>query len=158
MDGFTSSAAAVCALFVLMAAHVPATADGPRVAATAPPPTYVQECGACHVAYPAPMLPAASWQRLMTNLQRHFGVDASLDAATAPPLAAWLVANAATGRRATQPPQDRITRAAWFVREHDDVTPSTWQRPAVKSAANCGACHAGAEQGRFDEHDIRIPR
>jgi hypothetical protein len=28
------------------------------------------------------MLPAASWQRLMGNLPRHFGTDASLDAAT----------------------------------------------------------------------------
>ena len=29
------------------------------------------------------MLPAASWQRLMNNLPRHHGSDASLDPATA---------------------------------------------------------------------------
>lgn len=135
-----------------------ACADGRRDVGTPPLPAYAQECGACHVAYPASVLPAASWQRLMGNLPRHFGVDASLEAATAQPLAAWLAAHAASGRRATAPPDDRITRSAWFVREHDDVAPSAWQRPAIKSAANCGACHAGAEQGDFDEHRVRIPR
>jgi hypothetical protein len=73
-------------------------------------------------------------------------------------LGVWLQAHAASGRRATPPPDDRITRSTWFVREHDEVANSTWQRPSVKSAANCSACHAGAEQGNFDEHQIRIPR
>jgi cytochrome c peroxidase len=132
-----------------------ATADPAAEPLSAP---YVQECGACHVAYPPSMLPAASWQRLMGDLPRHFGVDASLDAASAPPLTAWLSAHAGSGHRAAPPPEDRITRSTWFVREHDDVPTSAWRRPAVKSAANCSACHAGAEQGDFDEHRVRIPR
>ena len=45
-------------------------------------PTYRQECSACHLAYPPGMLPAASWQRLLSGLPRHFGTDASLDPAT----------------------------------------------------------------------------
>ena len=57
-----------------------------------------------------------------------------------------------------EPPQDRITRAAWFVREHDEVHAATWALPAVKSAANCAACHTRADQGEFRERDIRIPR
>ncbi len=122
-------------------------------------PKYQQECAACHVAYPPGLLPAASWQRLMANLPRHFGTDASLDAATARELSAWLVAHAGTDQRAREaPPQDRITRSAWFVREHDEVPAATWKLPAVKSAANCAACHPRADQGDFNEHDIRIPR
>jgi hypothetical protein len=155
----SSQAAALLLLLALLAAHAPAAADRQRDAAAPPPASYRQECGACHAAYPPSMLPAASWQRVMQNLERHYGTDASLDAATAQPLAVWLGAHAASGRRATvQPPEDRITRSPWFVREHDDVSPSTWQRPAVKSAANCSACHADAEQGNFDEQRVRIPR
>jgi hypothetical protein len=118
-------------------------------------PKYRQECGACHVAYPPRLLGAVSWQRLMSDLPRHFGTDASLDTATAREIAAWLAAHA--GAQAA-PPQDRITRSTWFVREHAEVPGPAWQRPAVRSAANCIGCHAQADQGDFNEHTVRIPR
>lgn len=122
-------------------------------------PKYQQECSSCHVAYPPGMLPAASWQRLMNNLPRHFGTDASLDAATVQQLSAWLDANAGTYKRVREePPQDRITRSAWFVRKHDEVPASAWKLAAVKSASNCAACHTRADQGDFNEHFVRIPR
>lgn len=136
-----------------------AWADGRRSATAPVLPAYQQECGACHLAYPPGLLPAASWQRLMSRLPQHFGVDASLDAAAAEPLSAWLTANAATSKRvAEQPPQDRISRSAWFARKHDEVAASIWSRPTVKSPANCAACHTQAEQGDFSEHRIRVPR
>lgn len=144
----------------LMAAGLasPALADGKRLAVPMLG-AYVQECGSCHVAYAPGLLPAASWQRLLDNLSRHFGSDASLDAAAARPIAAWLQANAGSGRigRST-PPQDRITRSDWFLREHREIDNATWQRPTVRSAANCSACHPRADIGRFSEHDVRIPR
>lgn len=122
-------------------------------------PQYHQECSSCHIAYPPGMLPAASWPRLMDNLPRHFGTDASLDEATVKQLSTWLTANAGTYKRVReQPPEDRITRSAWFQRKHDEVAASTWKRPAVKSPANCAACHPRSDQGDFNEHDIRIPR
>ncbi|WP_374566101.1 diheme cytochrome c [Ideonella sp.] len=122
------------------------------------PPAYLQECGACHVPFPAQSLPAASWQRLMNDLPRHFGTDASLDAATTRALADWLQAHAATGRRAAEPPQDRLTRSDWFVREHDEVPAALWRSAAVGKATNCAACHTRAAEGRFGERDIRLPR
>ncbi len=122
-------------------------------------PSYQDECGTCHAPYPPGLLPASSWQRLMANLPRHYGTDASLDAATAKQLSSWLAAHAGTSRRAREaPPEDRITRSAWFTREHDEVRAATWRSAAVKSPANCGACHTQANQGDFDEHRIRIPR
>lgn len=140
----------------------PARADESRVAAVPLLPAYKQECAACHVAYPPGLLPAASWQRLMTNLPRHFGTDASVDAATLKDLSAWLTANAGTSKRVrrdpTPPPDDRITRSAWFQREHREVSAATWKLAAVKSPSNCAACHTRADQGAFNEHDIRIPR
>lgn len=135
-----------------------AVADGARAMPRAVPPSYQQECASCHIAYPPDMLPARSWQRLMNGLDHHFGTDASIDAATVTQLSTWLQAHAADGQRAAQePPQDRITRAAWFERKHREIETAVWQLPAVKSAANCAACHVGAEQGRFDDDDLRTP-
>jgi hypothetical protein len=122
-------------------------------------PKYAQECSACHVAYPPGMLPAASWQRLLAGLPQHFGTDASLDPVSIRQISGWLTANAGNGRRTSAaPPEDRITRSAWFVHEHDEVPAAVWKRPSVKSPSNCAACHTGAEQGVFDEHSVRIPR
>ncbi|GCL64228.1 diheme cytochrome c [Pseudaquabacterium pictum] len=150
-------------LLACLLAASPGRADGDRAAAQVPlHPAYRQECAACHLAYPPGLLPAASWRRLMDNLPRHFGTDASLDAATLQQLNTWLAANAGTHRKVARdpspPPQDRITRAAWFVREHDEVPAATWTRPAIKSAAHCAACHTRADQREFRERDIRIPR
>ena len=83
--------------------------------------------------------------------------DASLDAGTTAEIGRWLHAHASQ-RAAAAAPEDRITRSAWFVREHREVASAVWSRPAVKSASNCAACHPRADQGAFDEHDIRIPR
>ncbi len=121
-------------------------------------PAYQQECAACHVAFPARGLPAASWQRLMTHLPKHFGTDASLDAQTTADITQYLVANAASGRRAKDtPPDDRLTRTAWFQREHDEIAADVWKRARIGQPSNCAACHQGAPQGRFSEHDVRIP-
>ena len=144
----------------LLALGLSARADtpGPR---PIPLPKYQQECASCHIAYPPGMLPAASWQRLMGGLNKHYGSDASLDAADARAIGAWLQANAGTYKRVKEePPQDRITRSAWFQRKHDahEIPPDVWKRPTIGSPANCAACHANAEQARFSEREIRIPR
>lgn len=143
----------------LLLAAAAARADLPPQPLSA---AYQAECAACHVAYPPALLPAASWRRVMAGLDRHYGVDASLDAATARDIAAWLDAHAGTYRKvrreAAPPPEDRITRSPWFLREHDEVPAATWRRADVRSPANCIACHRRADEGLYDEHDIRIPR
>ena len=147
-------------LFALLGASQAVRAgDDQRGPGVALLPTYKQECAACHVAFPPGMLPRDSWRRLLNNLPRHYGTDASLDAATVNELASWLGANAGTYRRVRDaPPEDRITQSAWFIRKHDEVPAAAWQRPAVRSAANCTACHTQAGQGDFNEHAVRIPR
>ncbi len=112
------------------------------------------ECGSCHLAYPPQLLPAQSWQRLMAQLDRHFGVDASVDAATTTEIRIFLEKHAGRGTAQTV----RVTETAWFRHEHDELPSSIWKHPAVKSAANCAACHTTAEQGDFRERNIRLPR
>lgn len=122
-------------------------------------PAYQQECASCHMAYPPGLLPAASWQRLMGRLSSHFGTDASLEAAQGREIATWLQSHAGTYKRVSEEPaQDRISKSAWFVRKHREVDSQIWKQPAVKSAANCAACHTGAERGSFRESDIQFPK
>jgi mono/diheme cytochrome c family protein len=135
-----------------------AHADSGRMMPRQVLPAYTQECAACHTAYPPGMLPASSWQRIMGGLQDHYGTDASLDPATVKQLSTWLQAHAGTYKRVREvPPEDRITRSAWFERKHDGIAPSVWKLPSVKSAANCAACHARADQGDFDDDNLTMP-
>ena len=145
------------ALLTLLALAPTARADGPLMPLRVPS-AYTQECGACHTAYPPALLPARSWKRVMGGLEQHYGSDATLDPKTLQQLDGWLQQHAGTSRRAAEePPQDRITRSAWFEREHRKIDAAVWKLPSVKSAAQCAACHGDADQGRFDERALRLP-
>lgn len=145
----------VLASMVLIAHE--AMADGKL--ATPPNERWKAECGSCHIAYPPQLLLGQAWHQIMSQLDKHFGTDASLDPAAAAEISAYLERYSGSTRRA-QPATGslRITESAWFVHEHDEVPPASWKHPAVKSAANCAACHTTAEQGDFRERNIRIPR
>lgn len=130
-------------------------------------PVYKEECASCHVAYPPGLLSAASWRAVMAGLDRHFGSDASLDAAKAKEISQFLEANAARKSKyaavdAQGKPLLRMTETDWFLREHrdghDGLSRAVWSLPTVKSPANCAACHRGAEQGSYAESEIRLPR
>jgi len=149
-------------LVLALAVGLLATAQADSVGARVTPlPVYQQECAACHMAYPPGLLPAASWQHLMGSLNKHYGTDASLDETSTRSISGWLKANAGTYKRVSEePPQDRITKSAWFLRKHRDgeVPPGVWKRASVGSPSNCAACHAQAAQGNFNEHDVKIPK
>ena len=125
--------------------------------AAAPPQAWRSECGSCHIAYPPRLLPPSSWRALMTSLDRHFGADASLDAATSDAILAFLEANAGRGNGASGA-VTRITETRWFHHEHAEIAAAVWNRKAVGSRANCIACHRQAEQGDFSDRAVRIPR
>ena len=147
-----------------------AWADGNKnLAPVASNPKWKNECSACHMAYPPALLPERSWRKMMAGLDRHFGQDASLDAATAREITTFLVNNSAEragnkrakkvlGSLGSSEAPLRISETAWFVHEHDEVSPQVWKRFKIGSPANCNACHQGAEQGNYSEHEIRIPR
>lgn len=154
----TSNPGIWAACLLAMAASLPAQAEGHRFGVSNP--AYQQECSACHVAYPPQLLSAASWRAVMDGLPKHFGSDASLDPAANAEILRYLEANA--GRRETTSggkSQLRITETRWFVHEHAEELPiNVWKNPAVKSAANCAACHTAAEKGDFSERTLRLPK
>lgn len=151
--------ASIVALALGLTAWLPAHADSGRMMPRDMPKAYTQECAACHTAYPPGMLPKASWTRIMSGLDKHYGTDASLDAATVKQLSSWLQTHGGTYKRVreTPPPDDRITRSEWFLRKHRELDPSVWTHISVKSAANCAACHTAANQGNFDDNNLRFP-
>jgi hypothetical protein len=104
-----------------------------------------KECGECHMAFQPALLPATSWNRIMDTLDQHFGENASLAPDIAAEIRAYLTANAGRG----DPARLRITEQRWWRHEHD-FRPAAWQRPEVRSPANCEACHPGAAQGLYE--------
>ena len=136
--------------------------------ACAVPAGYKDRCGGCHMAYPACLLPQASWQNLLDNAENHFGAELTLDSAEKAQVSDYLLANAADrsggklGRKIMrhldgQTP-DRISTLPYIQRKHRKIDPAVFSRPAVGGLQNCAACHADAERGDFDDDRARIPR
>ncbi len=131
-------------------------------------PLYTQECGSCHLVYPANLLPAASWKAVMAGLEDHFGENAELDQQDNLQIESFLINNSAdNGRYAnlryaatidSRTVPLRITELPFFVREHDEVPKRMVQgNEQVGSFSQCDACHTNATRGDFDEDQVSIP-
>jgi len=127
---------------------------------------YRQECASCHMAYQPGLMPAASWRKLMTGLEDHFGENAELGKPEMQAILAYLEANAAEvngmGRSAafarTAPEGSiRITESRYFLRKHREVPRRVLANAQIGSFSNCIACHRAADQGVYNEHDVNIP-
>ncbi|OGH00910.1 MAG: hypothetical protein A2600_03400 [Candidatus Lambdaproteobacteria bacterium RIFOXYD1_FULL_56_27] len=129
---------------------------------------YLEECGSCHFAYQAELLPKRSWEKMLSNLHDHFGDDASLEGPGLEAVKAYLLNNAgetSNSKRAIKLLQStgdktylRISDIPYFKREHHEISPATLARPAIKSWANCAACHPDAAKGNFEEEYVKIPK
>jgi cytochrome b len=129
-------------------------------------PTYEQECGSCHMAYPPSLAPSSRWIAILANLSDHFGEDASLEPAVAAKIRAYLTMNAAEkwDTRAAHElqradPRDplRLTATPFWIRMHRGIPESVFKSRAVGAKGACEKCHSDAATGRFDPQDIMIP-
>ena len=124
-------------------------------AADANYPAALQQCGECHMIFPAKMLPQRSWQAILSNLENHFGESATVSEAERTEILNYLLLNAADSPKTS--PRDRhyiselstnsvplrITRTPWWNQMHADFDFEGVRRTNVRSAANCLACHPG---------------
>ncbi|WP_456379985.1 diheme cytochrome c [Thiolapillus sp.] len=130
---------------------------------------YREECGSCHFAYQPGLLPARSWQKMMSQLDDHFGENAELDEQSRVAITEYLINNAAehsayersrmilSSLRENEIPL-RISETRYFVRKHNELPKSVVQdNPKVGSFAACAACHVNADKGYYDEYEVRIP-
>ncbi len=127
------------------------------------------ECSSCHMLYHPGLLPERSWNKMMGGLDKHFGENASLEPATRDEITRFLATNSADksdNRRSDRINQSipanaaplRISETRYFTSKHDEISPVTFKRKSIGSAANCIACHKGAEKGNFSESQVKIPR
>lgn len=126
------------------------------------------ECGSCHLAFHPTLLPARSWQSLLDGQASHFGDDLALDPATLAQLREFARSNAAESALTeaawkinrsipAQETPERITETGYWKRKHRDIADELWQAPAVRTKANCAACHLDADRGTFEDAAMRLP-
>lgn len=152
--------------------YASATADKPYLPFSGPAlpenATWNRECGSCHLAFHPTLLPARSWQALLDGQADHFGDDLALDPATVAELREFARKNAAESAQTEaawkinrsvpiQTSPLRITETRYWERKHRDIAASVWKTPAVRSKANCAACHLDAERGTFEDAAMRLP-
>ncbi len=131
------------------------------------PAAYKESCGSCHMAYGAYLLPEASWRKILDTPDDHFGATISLDAEAKRQVSDYLLANAADrnggkiGRKIMKRSHgdvpERISTQPYIQRKHRKIAPAVFNQASVGGLQNCIACHAGAEQGDFDEDRVSIP-
>lgn len=131
---------------------------------------YADECGSCHFAYQPALMPAASWRKVLSRLENHFGENAELSQQTLNELMLYLDANSADKvsrdyRRAQKIMRSlgdlaplRITDIPYIHRQHHEI-PSRLivKNPDIRSLSNCASCHVRAATGSYAERDIHIP-
>jgi cytochrome b len=163
--------AALCVL-ILMAGtvhQIVALSARPALGVPAGPldPTYAQECGSCHMAYPPSLAPSPRWIAIMDGLSNHFGEDASLEPGLMRRIRAYLTMNAAEKwdtrvaheLRGSNPLDPvRPTATPFWVRAHGGIPESVFKSRAVGAKGACEKCHSDASTGRFDPQDIHIPQ
>ena len=128
-----------------------------------------KECGACHTPYQAYFLPAASWEKIMAELDKHFGENAELGAEARTAITKYLVDNAADHTSNRMGPlvmrsiegkatPMRLTETKFMINMHHEVPKKVFSKKGkLKNLSNCGACHPGAAEGNYDEDDVKIP-
>lgn len=129
---------------------------------------YQDTCGQCHFAYQPDLMPAVSWTALMKNLDDHFGESIELDDDSIKTIADYLNTNSAENSRTKRGTKIikslknkmpmRITEIPYLVHEHHEISPTVFDRESIGSFSNCVACHTTAEDGIYDDDNVRIPK
>ena len=132
---------------------------------------YQEECKECHFAYQPGLLPAKSWEKLLTAdaLRDHFGDNAEMDKDTLRAIRDYAVENSADkswykrSRKiavatAEGPAPLRITELRYIKRKHSDIPEKMVKgNKDVKSLSYCDKCHTQAVKGVFDTDTVSIP-
>ena len=129
---------------------------------------YIDECGACHSAYPPELLPSGSWDKILAGLEDHFGETVDLDTESKKTITAYLKTNSAEHSRAKRAVKImrslgnntpmRITEIPYIQAKHRKINPDVLQRESIGSLSNCSACHVTAGKGIYEDDDVKIPQ
>ena len=121
--------------------------------------TYKDQCGACHFAYQPELLPSASWEKILTGLDNHFGQAIELDPDSNKAIAEYLKTQAAEKSTATVSVKImqsvgsttplRITETPYIKKKHNEISPNALKKESIESLSNCLGCHKTAKKGIY---------
>jgi len=113
--------------------------------------TWRAECGACHIAFPPPLLSASDWGEIMSRLDKHFGTDAGLDAGKRQEISDYLKRNGASNRLfGSSEELPRITSSDRFVNKHRGAI-RLWRKGQIKTLTDCVSCHKDSDRETINE-------
>lgn len=131
-------------------------------------PAYKETCGGCHFVYQPELLPSASWAKLLSGLDDHFGQTFDVDSDTLATLADYLRGNGAdksSSRQAAKIMKSlvgdvpiRITDVPYIREQHHEISSDVLSRKSIGSLSNCSACHKTAENDVYDDDFVEIPK
>jgi Dihaem cytochrome c len=131
-------------------------------------PAYKETCGGCHFAYQPELLPTASWAKLLSGFDDHFGQTLDIDSETLATLTDYLKGNGAdksSSRQAARIMKSlgvgvpiRITDVPYIRDQHHEISSDVFSRKSIGSLSNCSACHRTAENGVYDDDFVEIPK
>jgi len=114
---------------------------------------------------PPNLMPKKSWELIMSDLENHFGDDASLDVETNKDILAFLLKNSAETSTTEASfkflqsikNQDIIalSKTTFWEKTHKDVPKEIFDNEKIKSKANCKACHIDIEKGLIEDENIK---
>jgi len=132
--------------------------------------TYLKECGSCHFAYSPGLLPAASWARIMSQPDKHFGDNIKLDATTSEAISRYLADNAAdkspylgsqilVEKINPKSPPVRVMSVPRLRDKHYVMKEVIAKNGNIKVRTfhNCDGCHQAAAKGDFGYAELVVP-
>ena len=159
LERLAVGAAVVALIAALEAAFGLARSDpeppGPLEPGNAGAPAELKQCGDCHMVFPSRMLPSRSWAAILSKMDDHFDEDAAIPKKDLDVIRDFLTWHAADSPDATARERHflsallpnstplKITAMPWWNQMHADFNFDGVKHSAVKSAANCLACHYG---------------
>ncbi|MBU2511227.1 ferric reductase-like transmembrane domain-containing protein [bacterium] len=128
-----------------------------------------QLCGVqCHWTFQPGLLPQSSWERIMNQLQDHFGETINLSPDEKEEISRYLMQNSAdhTASRVAVNILDSLKGTTpgsmdsipYLKKKHSDIDAGMFQHESVVRFSNCPACHIGVEQsGSYKEKHVSLP-
>lgn len=117
---------------------------------------YNEICGSCHFPYQPGLLPAVSWEKIMSDVDNHYGKKLKLSSVELNTMTRYLLDNSA-GRvndeisnnilqtLKYEPVVIRITKIPYIVNNHSQLV----DEEKMKKFGQCDSCHQGAVQGKY---------
>ena len=127
---------------------------------------FVEECASCHILYPPHLLPQKAWNKMMDNLEEHFGDDASVDDSSNKIIRKYLLNNSSetSNKQASvyimkeYMNEIAISDTSYWKDIHKNINKKIFQSKKIRTKSNCKACHTNFENGLIENEDINIPK